>query len=302
MAHSAGIGGVELSHPDKLLFPKDGFTKADLAEYYATVAAFMLPHLADRPITMVRCPGGIGKRCFFQKHPSEGMLESAERIAIAEETGTRDYLIVRDPRDLVELVQFDTVEIHGWGATRRDLERPDRVIFDLDPGPGVEWSVVVDTAITTRGLLAVLDLESFVQTTGGKGLHVLAPIRPHYTWPTIKSFARSIAEQIAVTAPDRYTTTAAKAARKGRIFIDYLRNARGATAVAPYSVRARAGVPVATPLDWDELPSLTGGSQFTAMNMRDRLSGLREDPWVAVSTTSQGLTARMLAKVGIPVD
>jgi bifunctional non-homologous end joining protein LigD len=302
MAHSAGIGGVELSHPDKLLFPKDGFTKADLAEYYATVAAFMLPHLADRPITMVRCPGGIGKRCFFQKHPSEGMAESAERIAIAEETGTRDYLIVRDPRDLVELVQFDTIEIHGWGAPRRDLERPDRIIFDLDPGPGVEWSVVVDTAITTRGLLAVLDLESFVQTTGGKGLHVLAPIRPHYTWPTIKSFARSIAEQIAVTAPDRYTTTAAKAARKGRIFIDYLRNARGATAVAPYSVRARAGVPVATPLDWDELPSLTGGSQFTAMNMRDRLSGLREDPWVAVSTTSQGLTARMLAKVGIPVD
>ena len=143
MAHSAGIGGVELSHPDKLLFPKDGFTKADLAEYYATVAAFMLPHLADRPITMVRCPGGIGKRCFFQKHPSEGMAESTERIAIAEETGTRDYLIVRDPRDLLELVQFETIEIHGWSATRRDLERPDRVIFDLDPGPGVEWSVVV---------------------------------------------------------------------------------------------------------------------------------------------------------------
>jgi len=291
------IAGVRLSHPDKVLYPDEGVTKRDLAQYYVAVAAAMLPHLRDRPLTMVRCPSGPAKTCFYQKHPSEGAFGPLQRVAIAEKEGRGTYLIANDLPGLIALVQMDVLEIHLWSATRRSLERPDRVIFDLDPDEGLAWERVGAAALTLRTLLAEMGLDSFIKATGGKGLHVVLPIAPRYGWDEIKLFARGVAQDLARRAPAEFTATLSKAARRGKIFIDYLRNQRGATAIAPYSARAKPTAPVAMPLAWAEVEQGWHSDRFTVKTLPDWQERLRRDPWNGFFALKQRLPASILRRL-----
>ncbi|HEV7669741.1 MAG TPA: DNA ligase D [Thermoanaerobaculia bacterium] len=288
------VAGVRLSHPDRVLYPEQGVTKLDLARYYEAVERWILPHLSKRPLTLVRCPEGRRKQCFYQKHYREGMPKSIRSVPIHEEGGNQEpYLHVDDLAGVVGLVQFGVLELHGWGALIDDVERPDRLVFDLDPDPSVPWPRVIETAELVRGGLTDLGLESFVQTTGGKGLHVVSPLKRGRPWEEVKDFARAFAERLVGIAPDRYISKASKAARTGKIFIDWLRNARGATAIVPYSTRAREGATVATPLSWQELKKASP-SDFTVATIPARLARLKKDPWEGFWTTRQTIRAEAL--------
>lgn len=243
------IAGLMLTHPDRVLWPEQGVTKRALAEYYAAMADRILPHVAGRPLTLVRCPSGSEGACFVQKHPWAGLHEAVRRVR----SGGEVWLAVEDLAGLVALVQMGVLELHPWGAKVDDLERPDRIVFDLDPDEGIPWARVAEGAREIRAELEALGLRGFVKTTGGKGLHVVLPIEPAADWEAAKGFAHDLAARLVERAPDRYTTNSLKEAREGRIFLDHLRNSRGATAVAPWSPRARPGAPVAVPLDWDDL-------------------------------------------------
>lgn len=295
----AEVAGVRLSHPDRVLYPEQGMTKLDLARYYQEVERWILPHVKKRPLTLVRCPEGRKKACFYQKHFRDGMPTAIRSVPIHEEGGTGEpYLYVDDLAGLVGLVQFGVLELHGWGALIDDVERPDRLVFDLDPDPSVPWMQVIETAELVRGGLSDLGLESFVQTTGGKGLHVVAPLRRGRPWAEVKDFARAFAERLVEIAPDRYVSKASKAARTGKIFIDWLRNARGATAIVPYSSRAREGATVATPLSWKELKRVKPGD-FTVATIPARLAKLKKDPWEEFLTTRQTIRAEALRTLGL---
>jgi len=280
------IAGVRLTHLGKVLYPEQGITKQDLAQYYLAVAKRMLPHVARRPISLVRCPVGRQQRCFFQRHASEGMPRSVKEIAIPGFEDSGAYLYIEDERGLISLVQMGVLEIHPWGAPISDPGHPDRVIFDLDPGEGVRFAEVVATARLLRAKLHQLDLDSFVKTTGGKGLHVVLPIARRHGWAEVKAWARAFAVAIAAASPERYLTRVAKAERRGRIFIDYLRNDPTSTAVAPYSTRSREGAPVATPLAWEELTPVLDPAAFTIATVPKRLA---HDPWAAMTRLRQRL-------------
>lgn len=283
------IAGVALTHPDRVLFAEQGLTKRDLAEYYAAVAARMLPHVRHRPLTLVRCPQGRARACFYQKHPGAAVPDVVKRVEVPESEGTGVQLMIDDLRGLIALVQIGVLEFHVWGARVEALERPDRVVFDLDPDPTVDWPRVVEAARELRARLAGMKLTSFVKTTGGKGLHVVVPIAPVAPWAEVKAFAQSVARAMAQEAPHAYTTNMRKAERKGRIFIDYLRNERGATAVAPYSTRARPGAGVATPIDWRELSASLDPRAFNVRTVPARLSRRRRDPWQEMDALRQAL-------------
>ncbi|HEX4193144.1 MAG TPA: DNA ligase D, partial [Stellaceae bacterium] len=242
------IEGVAISHPDRVIFPDLGITKRQLIEYYAGVAEWILPHIANRPLSLLRCPGGIAGECFFQKHFATGMKD-VKRVTIKEKSKTSDYLVVRDAHDLVLLIQEGIVEIHPWGATADDPDAPDQFIFDFDPAPDLPFTAVVDAAKTMRDYLAAMKIESFCKTTGGKGLHVIAPLKRDVDWAELKAFTKKIASNFATAASDRFTINPLKRERTDRIFLDYLRNDRGSTAVAPYVVRARPGATISLPLE-----------------------------------------------------
>jgi bifunctional non-homologous end joining protein LigD len=291
------IAGVRLTHPEKVLYPDGGITKRDLASYYEAVAKWMLPHVVERPLAIVRCPEGSTKACFFQKHPGEGFTEHLRQIDISQ-SGKPEYnMMVEDVAALIALVQMGVLEIHVWGSRAKQLEKPDRLIFDLDPDPSVEWPEVIKAARDVRSLLDELGLKSFVKTTGGKGLHVVVPIQPRTEWDEAKAFCRSVADFMVRLAPDRFIAKASKAARKGKIFIDYLRNGRGATSVAPYSTRNRPGATVSTPLGWDELSADIHSDHYTIENVPARLAKLTKDPWTDLAKTKQSLTAAMLKRL-----
>lgn len=286
-ATAGGTLTFRLTHPERVVYPDENITKRDLANYYATVAPWMLPHVADRPLAIVRCPEGMSGQCFFQKHPAAGMPDNLDRIQIREKDTTGTYLALHDIHGLLSLVQFGALEIHAWGSKTDHVEYPDRIVFDLDPDPTVPWKRVVQSAQELRELLADLKLKSFVKTTGGKGLHIVVPIARKYSWPEVKQFAKSVTDQMVAAAPDQFIGTMSKAARRGKIFIDYLRNERGSTAVVAYSTRARAGAPVSTPVSWQELARLKGPQQFTVENMPQRLKNMRTDPWAELSNLRQ---------------
>jgi bifunctional non-homologous end joining protein LigD len=256
----------------------------------------MLPHVGNRPLSIVRCPEGQSGECFFQKHPPLGMPDTVKRIKITESTGRNNYGWVDDVEGLLALVQFGALEIHTWGSSIDDIERPDRLVFDFDPGPGVAWREVVDAVILTRDLLKELKLASFAKTTGGKGLHVVVPIEPERTWDDAKAFCRRLAETIEASRPEKFVTNMSKAKRQGRIFVDYLRNDRGATAVAAYSTRARAGAPISMPVGWKELPTLRGGNAFTVENSADRLKATRRDPWKDMNRLRQRIADKLFLR------
>ena len=285
------LAGVRLTSPDKVLYPEQGITKRDLAEYYIAVADWILPHVARRPITLVRCPTGRQKKCFYQRHAGSGVPSELSEVEISgfEESGA--YLYITDVKGLVALVQMGVLEIHPWNARADRPERPDRVIFDLDPGEGLAFEDVVAGAHEVRARLSDLGLVSFAKTTGGKGLHVVVPIERRHEWPDVKRFARSLAEAIAADAPTRYLTRISIAERRGRIFIDYLRNDPTSTAVAPYSTRSRVNAPVATPVTWDEVTPALDPARFTIRTVPERLRGLNADPWADIDRTRQRLPA-----------
>jgi len=281
------VAGVELTHPDRVFYPAQAITKLELARWYETVAERMLPHVAGRPLALVRCPEGHEKECFFQKHSTPGMSPHVKKTAIRGSTNEKEALYVEDVQGLVALAQMGVLEIHVWGSRVADLERPDRIVFDLDPDPAAEWDQTLEGASLVRKLLKDVGLVGFAMVTGGKGLHVVAPIVPEKGWPEVKQFTEAVASTIAGAYPKRFTATMSKSARKGKVFIDWLRNGRGATAVAPWSTRARAGAPVAVPVAWDELEDVEP-DQFTIRNLGERLAR-KKDPWKGFAELRQRL-------------
>jgi bifunctional non-homologous end joining protein LigD len=279
------VAGVHLTHPDRVYWDDAGITKRDLAEYYVKVWKWIRPHVTRRPISLLRCPEGASGQCFFQKHARAGI--PVEHLHLVPEKGD-EIISVDNLSGIVALVQGGVLEIHTRGATIDDRERADRLVFDLDPGPGTSWDDVVDAARDVRARLSKLKLKSFLKTSGGKGLHVILPIKPT-PWNEAKSFAQKIAASMAADVPERYIATATKSGRLRRIFIDYLRNSREATAVAPYSTRARPGAPVSVPIDWSELGGLKSASQYTVLNLMQRLSRQRKDPWAGIARIKQAL-------------
>jgi bifunctional non-homologous end joining protein LigD len=281
---------IHLTSPDRVLFADTGLTKLELARFYMDIADWILPHLAGRPIALLRCPEGQGEPCFFQKHAAAGTPDALRRIDIEEKNETEIYLIADDLPGLLSLAQMSVLEIHPWGSRDDRIEQPDRITFDLDPAEDVPWPRVVEAAKELRDMLAELGLTTFVKTTGGKGLHVVAPLAPRrHEWDAVKSFTQAVAQHFADEHPDRYVANMSKAQRKGKIFIDYLRNGRGATAVSAYSTRAKPGAPVATPLAWDELSPQLHSDHFRVDNLRERLKSLRRDPWQELFTIKQQL-------------
>lgn len=289
---SESLNGVILTNPNRVYWPRDHITKRDLAHYYDRVTPYMLPYVLGRPLSMVRCPGGLlelppeirrGRRrvhvCFFHKHPSNGFPGPFARITIPESGGPAPYITITEAGSLTALAQMGTLEIHVWGATWPDIENPDTLVFDLDPDPAVPWRELADAARLVRDLLSSAGLSSFVKTTGGKGLHVVAPIKPEHDWERVRVFCRRVAENAAGEAPDRLTVDMSKAKRTGRIYIDYVRNNRGATAIAPYSTRAKERATVAVPLRWSELSGRIRPDTHTVRTVSNRLRRLEGDPW-----------------------
>jgi bifunctional non-homologous end joining protein LigD len=282
--------GFRLTSAERVLIAEPGVTKLALAQFYARIANHVLPELVGRPLSLVRCPEGGDGACFFQKHPTPGMISAIRTFELREKDGERaTYFAVEDLEGLLGLVQVNAIEIHPWGARVRDPERPDRIVMDLDPAPDVPFRAVIAGARELRERFTALGLDSFVRTSGGKGLHVVVPLVPSAGWDEVRELTQSIARAMEADSPDLYLSVATKSRRAGRIFIDYLRNARGATSVASYTVRNRPGAPVATPLSWAELGRIRSGHQFTIRNIEQRLARLRVDPWAALAKTRQRL-------------
>jgi bifunctional non-homologous end joining protein LigD len=293
------FAGVRLTNPDKVLFPEQGITKRELAAYYDAVADSILPQLRGRPLTLVRCPAGRGKHCFVQRRADDRFPPSLRRVKVPEpEGGTATYLAAETLPALVGLVQLGVLELHTWGSRRDRLDRPDRMVFDLDPGPGTGWDDVVAAALEVRERMGALGLRSFVKTTGGKGVHVVVPLLRRHPWEEVRSFSRAVAEAMQRDAPGRYVAKAAKAEREGRIFVDYLRNGWSASAVATYSPRARPGAPVSVPFTWDELEAGVRPETFTVRTLPERLRALPHDPWEGYGAVRQGITRGAREGVG----
>ncbi|MEW5852678.1 MAG: non-homologous end-joining DNA ligase [Myxococcota bacterium] len=291
--------GVRITHPDRVIYPEQGLTKRDLAEYYEAIADEILPHLHDRPLTMIRCPEGRTEQCFVQKHTGRWKAPQLRVVTLRERNKTGEYVIAESVPGLVALVQHGVLELHTWNAVARHVDQPDRLVFDLDPDPGMPWRRVVDGAWRMRQRLESLGLESFVKTTGGKGLHVVVPIQRGPSWDACADFARAVAEDLTREDPRGYTADASKSVRKGRIFIDYLRNTRGATSVAAFSPRARKHAPVSVPIHWDELTVDLRSDAFTVRNVLERLQRLRKDPWERYPRVRQRITVDARREIGL---
>lgn len=281
---------VTLTHPDRVVYPADGYTKQDVADYYKAVMDGFLPGVLGRPTSVIRFPDGIDKPSFFQKHVPAGGLKHVGSARLKEETGAAAiYIYPEDADSIMELVQYNAIEFHPWGAHVDTPDLADRIVFDLDPGPDVAWARVVAAARLVRRFLDDLSLQSFVRTTGGKGLHVVVPLNPGSEWPLVREFAEGFASAMAAAHPLEFTATMGKSLRHRKIYVDYLRNGRGATAVASYSLRGRPGAPVAVPLRWEELGRIKGGNQFDIKSAPARLKRLRKDPWEGIDSVRQDL-------------
>jgi bifunctional non-homologous end joining protein LigD len=263
IAHPAlMLHGVTITHPDRMMFEERQITKGDVARYYAAVAPLLLNEIERRPITVVRCPGGIKADCFYQRNVGFGLGPDVHPFSWKYKSRSYKYIYVTDAKGIMEMIQMGVIEIHPWGATIDQIDTPDRMIFDLDPDPVVPFSEVKKTALEIRTRLKQVGLESFLKCTGGKGLHIVVPLAPRNSWDDVKGWASALAHQMVEEAPDHYVATITKSKRKGKILIDYFRNDYTATGIAAYSLRARPGMPVAAPLDWGELAALKSGDQL----------------------------------------
>lgn len=286
------VGGVSISHPERVVYPAAGFTKADVAAYYHAVARWILPEIVGRPLSLLRCPDGIDGECFFQKHHGRGLGTHVHAVPLRQQSGVEDYVYIEDEAGLLELVQMNALEFHPWGATVDDPEHPDQLVFDLDPGPGVDWNAVRRGARDVRAGLRQAGLESFVRLSGGKGLHVVAPLRPRPDWDAAREFSDAFAHGLAERWPERYVATMSKARRQGVIFIDWLRNGRGNTSVCSWSLRAREAAAVAMPLRWEELSRVAGPQAFTLPKAVQRSARLQAHPWGEWHKLKQALPRR----------
>lgn len=282
--------GVTITHPERRMFAGAPYTKADVADYYRAVADYLLPELTGRPVSLLRCPQGARGECFFQKHHAGTLGDAVHSVRLKEKDGTAaDYICIDDLDGLLDLVQMNVIEFHPWGSHADDPERPDRLVFDLDPAPGIAWDDIVSAARDVRARLHEAGLDSFVRLSGGKGLHVVAPIRRGPDWETVRDFCEAFAQAMVMQKPATYVATMSKAKRRGRIFIDWLRNGRGATSVTGWSLRARPGAPVAMPLRWEELGAVDRSATYDLMRAKRRAASLRRDPWEDVRTSKQAL-------------
>jgi bifunctional non-homologous end joining protein LigD len=281
---------VRLTHPEKILDAESGLTKQALADYYWAVAAHMLPHIADRPLSLVRCPEGSGKPCFYQKHKNHMLPPGVESVDVPDKkTGKPEqYITLSTPEALAGLAQMGVLEIHPWGSKNDDLVHADRIVIDLDPDAAIPWKTLVAAALDAKKRFQQLGLESFLKTTGGKGLHVVVPIKPEYPWPIIKQFAHNFVLAMEKARPNLYLTKMTKSARKGKIYLDYLRNDRGSTSVAPYSPRARVGANVSMPLAWTELKA-NKLPKFSVPEFSLWKKRLAKDPWIKMRGMKQKL-------------
>ena len=288
------VANVSVSHPGRVLFPDLGVTKLDLARYYESIADWIVPQVIDRPLTLVRCPNGLGPgngsgefECFYMKHSKVWAPPALRRVQIKEKTKTGEYLIADSIAGVVSLVQMGVLEIHTWNSRFSRLEQPDRLVIDLDPGRRVGWPDVVAASRVVRELLATLELESFAKTTGGRGLHVVVPLTPRADWSECLEFAHAVAMSLVRAHPDTFTERFAKIGRDDKILVDYLRNNRTNTSVAAYSTRARKGAPVSVPVAWNELTAAKTPDRFTIQTVPSRLARLRADPWTAYDKIRQ---------------
>jgi len=294
------IAGVDVTHPERVIEKASGTTKADLAQYYANVADWMLPHLRDRPVALVRAPGGIDGEHFFQKHAAALKLPGITQLDPSLDPGHAPLLAIDSVQALIGTVQMGAVEFHTWNALADRIEQPDRIVFDIDPDPALPFARVIEATQLTLALLDELGLAAFLKTSGGHGMHVVVPLTRHASagWEALKAFAHAAVRHLAATFPDRFVAKMGPQNRVGKIFVDYLRNNRGATTVAAYSVRARVGLPVSVPIRHDELTGLHSAAQWTLRTLPDRLAKLKSDPWADYAGTRQSVTAEMRARIG----
>lgn len=293
------VEGIRITHPERVVYPDLGITKLDVAHFYADIQDWLLPLLANRLLSLVRCPDGRDQACFYQKHLLAKQARNVPRQGFRQSEGVKPYAYVQSIAHVIALVQSGALEFHPFGSLITKPEHPDLMVFDLDPSPGVSWQDILLATRELRERLEGLGLNPFVRTTGGKGLHIVVPLRPTTDWDGVKAFAKAVSERHAADAPTRLTTVLSKAKRRDKIFIDYLRNGRGATAVACYSTRARPGAPVAVPVRWDELKSSLRPDRYTVANLRRRLSALQQDPWGDFYDARVAITARMRKAVGL---
>jgi bifunctional non-homologous end joining protein LigD len=283
----SAVLGIRISHPDRVIYPDLDFSKLDLARYYERVGARMLPHIVDRPLTLVHCPDGLQAPCNYMRHGKAWGPGVLRRVKIREKTKVGEYLVVENVDGIIALAQMGVVEIHTWNSTAKDVERPNRIVWDLDPGPEVPWAAVVKAAKAVRALLDTLGLRSWVKTTGGHGLHVVAPIVPDRQWDECLEFSRAVSAAFAAGDPRKYTITFAKRGRESKILIDYLRNNRTNTSVCAYSARARENATVSMPVAWDQLSARTAPDRFAVDTIGRRL---KVDPWRDYWSARQHIT------------
>lgn len=285
-----------LTHPDKIIYPKEKLTKLDVRDFYLEAAPFLLPHIDGRPLSLLRCPEGVGGACFMQKHLHETLGPGLAAVPVDEEKGRTEYVRVTAKEGLAALVQKNVLELHARGSRAESLDRPDLLVMDFDPGPGVSFKRVVAGAKQLKEILDQLGLESFVKVTGGKGLHVHVPLEPKHSWEQLKAFAHALARELTAREPKLYVTQMAKKIREGKIFLDYLRNAEGQTAVAPYSLRAKEKSSVAMPVEWEQLDELKSANQFTLPRALEEIRKRKRDPWEGFSKVKQKI--EMLKNAG----
>jgi bifunctional non-homologous end joining protein LigD len=297
--HDDVVEGIRITHPERVVYPDLGLTKLEIARFYADIQDWLLPLLANRLLSLVRCPEGSQQACFFQKHLLANQARNVPRQGFRQSKGVKPYAYVQSIAHVIALVQSGALEFHPFGSQITKPEHPDLMVFDLDPSPGVRWQDVLIVTRELRARLEGLGFNAFARTTGGKGLHVVVPLRPTMDWEGVKAFAKAVSERHAADAPSRLTTMLSKARRRDKIFIDYLRNGRGATAIACYSTRARPGAPVAVPVRWDELKSSLRPDRYTVANIRRRLAALKEDPWGDFYDARVAITPRMRKAVGL---
>jgi bifunctional non-homologous end joining protein LigD len=292
---SAEAAGIRISHPDRLIYPELQLSKLQLAQYYETIGKWILPHVQGRPLTLVHCPEGIAGACRYLRHAKAWGPSALRRVRIREKTKVGEYLVADSIAAVVALAQMGIVEIHTWNSTADDVEHPNRIVWDLDPGPEIGWTQVITAATQLRDVLQALGLASWVKTTGGKGVHVVVPIAPMLDWSDCLAFSRHVSELLARTDPTLYTTAFPKRGRERKILIDYLRNNRTNTSVCAFSPRARPGAVVSMPLDWKDLRR--GPERWTLLSVPDRLRRLQADPWAGYWKASQRIPRTVLEAV-----
>ncbi|WP_144153691.1 DNA ligase D [Paraburkholderia sp. BCC1885] len=291
-AATDSVAGLRISHPDRVIDKASGTRKLDLVKYYESVEKWLLPHLQDRPVSLVRAPEGVGGELFFQKHSQKLSIPNVTQHA-GLDAGHPPLITIESLKALIGAAQMGTIELHTWNALASNIEKPDRMVFDLDPDPALGWDRMIEAAHLTRTLLEELGLVSFCKTSGGKGLHVVVPLAKHAGWDEVKAFSQAVAQHMAATLPKHFAAKMGPQNRKRKIFVDYLRNNRGSSTVAAFSARARPGLGVSVPIAWDELESTTAGDQWTVANLHERLESLHEDPWDGYAKTRQRITAAM---------